>query len=69
MAEATCKHLLRGAPDCVFCDRDRLRVALKAVLDRNFEAPNGIWSMPHNVESMKRELREVLGSPEQRSAE
>ena len=40
--------------------------ALKTALDRNFEAPNGIWSMPHNVESMKRELRELLGSSEQR---
>lgn len=25
----TCKHLLRGAPDCVFCHRDQLQQELR----------------------------------------
>lgn len=25
----TCKHLLQGAPDCVFCERDELRAEVQ----------------------------------------
>ena len=29
----TCKHLLQGAPDCVFCHRDQLKQQVVQLLD------------------------------------
>lgn len=40
----------------------RLRDAIRDAIERNYEMPNGIWSMPDNVRQMQRELRAALGA-------
>lgn len=59
-----CKHLMRGAPDCVFCDRDRLRVALKGLSDmyaRTWDRADGaLVMMPDSVPRFEQAHRAAL---------
>lgn len=36
----TCKHLMRGPKDCVFCERDQLRAQLYAIRNESLS-----WAM------------------------
>lgn len=45
----TCKHLLRGAPDCVFCHRDQLKQELSL-------AEEGLANYAQEVEQLKAAL-------------
>jgi len=42
----TCKHLLNGAPDCVFCHRDQLRENLRL-------AEEGMANATQEIEQLK----------------
>lgn len=48
----TCKHLLQGAPDCVFCHRDQLKHELSL-------AEEGLANYQQEVDQLQQEI-EVL---------
>lgn len=48
----TCKHLLNGAPDCVFCHRDQLKHELSL-------AEEGLANYQQEVESLKHDVERV----------
>ena len=50
----TCKHLLNGAPDCVFCHRDQLRRELSL-------AEEGLANATQEIEQLKAENARLIG--------
>ena len=50
----SCKHLLNGAPDCVFCHRDQLRLEVNGLLVEN-----------SNLRGVRDKLRDELSLAEE----